>query len=576
MFLKFNLPKNPRQSIENKSLALYVFTLFFCSFAILLTNFLAFHQYSLLKPEVFVIYLTLFIVALGVAVIVWKWRGVALFVILPVFVIYLNTTFSFHPICEWLVETMARISPFSYLSYFRKIGELIYLAIIVMIHLVFLYIFIFKMGKSGWKWLSVGALITLIAIMVSWFSFKPFPHIRELEEKSVQMKAGLPLLIYIIWDEHMSIKWVPENIPHAQETKKEMMDFYDKYNFRLYTDAFSHHHQTVKSISNVLNFSADLKAVELKTKKGHRRSNRRLMGNKVFQLLKSRGYDLRVYQSEYMNFCDPSDGPVGYCYEHGTNCIGDIEALDLQIKEKAFLIAGHWLKTFPYVKYPLGIIRKILTPFLGERINRIPIIGSPYNRVGPINVVPALEQIKSDIYEFPKGKAFFAHLLMLHYPYVFEENNRLKKNPKTWLGPDEWYETDSPPSWEEQYEHYYAQVRGLYKYLDNWFEDLNKKGLLKDAVIIFHGDHGSRICHDVLSHEAKSHEKWDRIVKDVFTTLFAARDNRLPKGQVATPKPIDVLLYEFFNEPDKMDVAKPESNFVYVPGESGKFEKYYK
>lgn len=568
MFLKFITSNNPRQNIENKSLALYVFTLFFCSFAILLTNFLAFHQYPLIKIEVFVIYFTLFIIALGMAGIVWKWRTAALFILITVFMIYLKTTFHFFPMREWLVSITAQIISS---SLNRKIGRLIYWGLLISIHFTFLYLFIFKMGKSGWRWLSGGTLIILIVTIISWSNFKPFPHIRELKEKSTQINKELPLFIYIIWDEHMSIKWTPKKIPHAKEAEKEMQAFYNKYNFRLYANAFSHHYTTIKSIPNALNFSANPEIIEIKRTKKYNR----LMGNKVFQQLKSKGYDLRVYQSEFMNFCDPSDGPIGYCYEYGNNSIGDIESLDLQIKEKAFLIVAHWLKTLSYVKYPLDVIRKILTLLRGEKINRIPIFGSPYNRVGPINVMPALEKIKSDIYDFPKGKAFFAHLLIPHYPYVYDEDNHLKKDPRTWLGVSNWYKTDPPPSWEEQYEHYYAQVRGLYKFLDNWFEDLSRQGLLKDSVIVFHGDHGSRICHMAPSYEAKSHEKWNRIVKDGFTTLFAVRDNRLPKGLVETPKPIDVLLYEFFNDTNKMDVATPENNFLYLRGENGKVEKYY-
>ncbi len=102
----------------------------------------------------------------------------------------------------------------------------------------------------------------------------------------------------------------------------------------------------------------------------------------------------------------------------------------------------------------------------------------------------------------------------------------------------------------------------MYKWLDNWFDDLRENGLLKDAVVIFHGDHGSRICYAAPYTSTMSHPLWDRIVKDGFTTLFAVKDPGITKGKVEVAKPIEMLLKEFFLEREKLITATPENAFL--------------
>jgi len=556
---------NQKVNIENRSLAFYVLIIFFSLPIGLLIHFLAYHKYALFAPEIIIIYLAHFIISLSIAGLVWRWRFMAFFFIIPLLILYLNTIIPIDQAAALSIKWLSLM--FSQVPWL--ISKILRISVKLVIPFLLLLFLSSKMDKSGWRWLSVASCILLVAPAFLWATYKPFPHVQEINEEKIDERTDLPLFIYIIWDEHMSIKWTPEGVSHAKAAKQEMVNFYNKYDFLLFTNAFSHYSSTDKSISNVLNFSAEPGLKTIESKKGHKN----LIYNEVFSILKRRGYDIRVYQSNNMNFCDPSNTSITFCFEYKYHNIGDIQALDIRVDQKALLVLGHWFDVVVFVPSTIRTVRGILTSILGEKIVKIPIIGVLYNRVGPINVKLALEQVKSDTFRFPRGKAFFAHLLIPHSPYVYDENNNLKKDPKTWLGNSYRYETKIRPTRKEQYEHYYAQVRGLYKELDDWFTELDKKGILEDATVIFHGDHGSRIFYEAPKPPALSHPKWERIVKDSYSTLFAVKDIGIPKGQVATPKSIETLLDEYFNEQEKLYVAKPESNFVYIKQSDGGLKK---
>ena len=93
----------------------------------------------------------------------------------------------------------------------------------------------------------------------------------------------------------------------------------------------------------------------------------------------------------------------------------------------------------------------------------------------------------------PRGHAFFAHLLLPHYPYVFDERCELRSSTSDWLT-NRISSTDvliynTPDSRAQKYERYAEQTRCLLTLLDGLLDGLESRGLLDDAIIVVHGDH---------------------------------------------------------------------------------------
>lgn len=546
---------NTNLLIENRAFIWSVFIICFSLPSALLLNFLSFNKYSPLTLEAVCILFAFCIISIVYASISRACRPVGVFLVSLILIFYFSSIIPFVKFIDWVENWLS-------------LPKLIIGGSVKLLAVLSTFLILIRLRVLGWRALSVASLIILSSTIITWWTPVQLPRVKKTVGTREMAHQDLPPILYIIFDEHMSIKWTPNNITSAVRAKQDMIDFYDKFDFLLFTNAFSRYADTDASLSNALNFSAHHFKVALSKKE----QGRKLIRNKVFEILKKRGYRIRIYQSQYMDFCDSDDERIEFCLEYGNNYIGDLQGTDISTIHKALLIIGHWFRAIEFKE--ISVVRSILSTFLGKNLLRVPILGVPYRRVGPINVVPIMERLRTDLNHFPRGTAFFAHFLIPHYPYVYDDQFTLKKDPSTWLGPSGWYGDQIPPPRIEQYRHYYDQVRGLYRWLNKWFDELKEIGLLNDIVVIFHGDHGSKIVHEVPHARTISHPHWNRIVKDGFSTLFALKDPSISKGRIEIAKPIDILLKEYFIEPTQLTIAKPHSFFLFLKTNRGELKKY--
>jgi arylsulfatase A-like enzyme len=149
-----------------------------------------------------------------------------------------------------------------------------------------------------------------------------------------------------------------------------------------------------------------------------------------------------------------------------------------------------------------------------------------------------LEQLGDDVTQAPAGTMFFAHLMLPHYPYAYDANCRLRPSIRDWLR--------SFPGRERagHYPPYLAQVACVHGMLDALFQRMRAAGLFDDAIIIVHGDHGSRLF------AAQPKPSWTKDFKatayiDAFSTLFAIKLPRQPARYDERLLPLDRLLQSF-------------------------------
>jgi arylsulfatase A-like enzyme len=117
----------------------------------------------------------------------------------------------------------------------------------------------------------------------------------------------------------------------------------------------------------------------------------------------------------------------------------------------------------------------------------------------------------------------FAHLLMPHGPYVFDAGCQLRPGALKWRKNSPLYRKENTQSSRTlRYHLYFDQVRCTTRRLQELFERMKSAGLFADALIIVHGDHGSRIFR--VAPRAKNKDKLARQdLLDGFSTLFAVR-----------------------------------------------------
>ena len=266
--------------------------------------------------------------------------------------------------------------------------------------------------------------------------------------------------------------------------------------------------------------------------------NYSLTKNAYFRLLSSRGYRIRVYQSTHLDFCNPADANLLSCFTYAHNSIKDIETMNLEQVQKAKVILASFLDgafTIHYARKAYVKIRDSLADYL-----TIPALPSLPSRVGPAAVPGVLKQLRKDVSSNPKGTVFFAHLLTPHYPYVFDGRCEPYANVSEWLWRTPNGSLSDAEWWQTHYVRYLEQIRCQQRWLGSLLDTLTSEAY-GDAIIIVHGDHGSRIQMPDPTYDQR-HRLTPRDYVDGFSTLFAVKSPDKVPGYDERMAPIRELL----------------------------------
>jgi hypothetical protein len=201
--------------------------------------------------------------------------------------------------------------------------------------------------------------------------------------------------------------------------------------------------------------------------------------------------------------------------------------------ERSKLILGAYLTT-SYMYRGARHAYRAGVAWLGDRgVTGLPAWdGRNFDLYG-LAVPMTLDLLERELADNPRGRVFFAHLLLPHSPYFLNadcsvildssqwQSRRLDHNISTTIG--------TPAYRQEAYVRYFEQVRCVMKRLDKLFTILEKQDMLDEATILVHSDHGSRITVvDPVEVRRDRFTPLDSV--DSFSALFAIRAPGIKPG----------------------------------------------
>ena len=283
--------------------------------------------------------------------------------------------------------------------------------------------------------------------------------------------AAAPLLIHLLLDEHIGVEGLPPEIPAARALRAELIEFYTSRGFRLFGGAYSQYANTFNSIANLLNFAvargqSSVPAARLEEAEWD------LKEAAYFQLLQQRGYRLHVYQSSL-------HGPVpcGRRAAAGLHDVSGQEPADAAGTAPARRREGacDCERNRHAVESPARREQSLRARSSAARCCAIGLAGcrrGAGNRRCSVRCPCPTCSIDSsdDVLRHPRGHAFFAHLLLPHYPYVFDRRCELRPRTSDWLT-NRIASTDAlvyntADSRAQKYERYAEQIRCVLTLLD--------------------------------------------------------------------------------------------------------------
>ena len=385
-------------------------------------------------------------------------------------------------------------------------------------------------------------LLTTLLIPGSKVNFGPQPVAGQ-----ASTALDTPPVIHLILDGHIGIEGIPLDIKGGRELRELLIKFYDRWDFRLYGRSYSKYLMTYDSVSNLLNGETSTVGGKMAAvSHQHGKVGWKPVKNEHFRRFSAAGYKIRVYQTEYLDYCQESVDAIEYCYRYSSSSPQLLRSLDITTVEKSELLLGSYFADNSYYRIThklLGIITSVLPEGIGKLWSR------KNYEFSSIGVPAVISKLKSDVLRTPRGRLFFAHLLLPHGPYIWDENCELRDDSDSWLSRRMDHEdllSLSDHGYRDMaYKYYFMQTVCTVNLLDDLLRALDENNLLEDSTILIHGDHGSRITiADPVSPMADFLTSRDFI--DSFSTLFAIRSPAVEPGYVTELSAIQPLFTELF------------------------------
>jgi hypothetical protein len=392
-----------------------------------------------------------------------------------------------------------------------------------------------------------------------------------------------PRIIHLILDAHIGIEGIPTNTGLGKAVKEQIVAFYHRYDFFVYGGAYSHYFRTWDAIPNAMNFSAEPKQNAWVTRAGPS-SPFRMRTNNYFRVLSQRHYHLNIVESDILDFCSDSDKNAALqgCTTYRAHALGALARVNLPVSQKVILVFLGYLKSSHRFLAIAPIYQSIQRKFTSHGVPLLSwaedALWTPSSSFfGSINTMEIMEGLWDEVLMVPPGNVLFAHLLLPHYPYLYNADCSTHSSIEDWKTGTNFGEfrslrngQNSSQLREEQYSLYFQQLQCLYARLDKLFLGMKRAGVFDDSIIILHGDHGSRTFrHEPTPDNVALLTEDD--YKDAFSTLYAIKIPGKPGGYDSSVLPLEQLLAQFLQIPQELRSVTTGkfTPFVYLPSKKG-------
>jgi len=283
-----------------------------------------------------------------------------------------------------------------------------------------------------------------------------------ITQENSNINNKLPRYIHIILDAHIGIEGMLVDTAERKDYVNALVSKYLDYDFDVFGRAYSIFYNTAYSMTSFFNYGLN------------EYPNNKMVDNKLFESLKGYNYQFNIYETDYIELCDYDKFVINKCSKYKT----DIMFLKGEALGNKILIALNEIA----IRYRLAMAWNLLSStYLGKLLGisswdwDIPEV----DRYGSASL-NILEQLKDDVMKSPGGEAFIAHLMLPHFPYIFDSDCE-----QTSLNGVSFDNND--------YDGYLPQLQCVQKKIMKFISLLQENNMLDNSIVIIQSDHGSRL-----------------------------------------------------------------------------------
>ncbi len=366
-------------------------------------------------------------------------------------------------------------------------------------------------------------LATLTCVTIGTFCIASLPRSSSSvqavgESARAPVTPTLPPLVHVILDEQWGIGGLLAEGDSA--TAAFLSEFYLSRGFEIFPAAYSRYNDTRESIPQLLSLG---EKPRLDSTVHTNPPKYKLSAIPYFELLRARGYRIRVYQTSYLDYCSAPNAEVVSCETQEGNSIANIGYLPGSWIARAELASRFFLNLSSYI------------------YRRIHPDSPTWRRANAGGGLLTLRRLRDAIASGSAGgTAYFVHVLLPHRPSTLDERCGAQaeelppREPGLGLNEAGWRRTMLRASW---------QIRCTHRALSDLLVAIDSTAGGTGAIVIIQGDHGSRMFqHDVKSSAVAALDR--RQLNGFYSTLLAVRRPNVPPHVYAEPVPVQDFLGE--------------------------------
>ena len=333
--------------------------------------------------------------------------------------------------------------------------------------------------------------------------------------------AAKPAILHLLLDEHLGLAGLRAEGGEGKLLSDELRAIYLNAGFATYDGAYSRYFDTVNAVPDTLNYGRRLgRAI--------RKGGVEVGPTEHFKALADQGYRLTIFQSDYADYCTGT--AFRECITYDSSSLRPTLAVPMSSADRAQLIALKFLS--------LSDLFKLAAKAWNAAGSVLPL--RPHNSdakgTSTVGSLESMRTLTARLASAGPGDAYFAHLLVPHYPYAVDRNCH-------YLPWRDWDNRHSIRPIEERRHAYYEQVRCTTARIQGLLDAFTAAGG-PNSIIIIHGDHGSRITQ-VDPYEANLEKLTEPDVIAGYSTLFAIRAPDIRPQYEPRTAPIAPLLRDF-------------------------------
>jgi hypothetical protein len=367
-------------------------------------------------------------------------------------------------------------------------------------------------------------LFQLLSLVASYG--EPLPYNNESQNRQAGREPSRrPPIVHLVLDSYLGLDGMALGPADYHDLRAEHVAFFRNRGFQFYPRAYSRHTRTIESLPALFSYGGDTPAVNWV-------STRHAVPGELsyFRDLDSHGYSVDAVVPKFFDLC--VNQKMTFCRSWENSRLTSMLETQLGTLDRAKIFAFTMVRLSSVLSKVAAALQYRANDWLGID-TRLPFDRSQLVHLASLK---ELDGFVDELADLRSGEVRFAHFLIPHSPYGLTPNCEAKPEA-------EWMNEHGPSSEAKREKGYADQVRCLQGRLGIMMDELEKTQAGRQAIVIIHGDHGSRIApgHPFQGGPALS----ERQQVMLYSTLFAIRVPGEEPSEVRGTYALDELLVDF-------------------------------